>query len=235
MTIICAVVSKLRQLSFSIVQSTTISLPAWRHYCRQHGLKSHILPQDIVTHWNSTFYMLSFTLKYCTAIDAMTADKALKLWEFELEDEEWLIVEDLVAILQVTTVVYHLLMVLTLFFSGDSASVVAVIPAMDQLTETLNQQTGKAYHPVITAAMKLACKKMDRYYSLTDSSNTYHIAMVLHPGMKIKYFCNQKWEEEWIEQAESLVHEEYHAKYEKKTTHVEPIPERSTTGSLSFR
>jgi len=58
--------------------------------------------------------MLSFTLKYCTAIDAMTADKALKLWEFELENEEWLIVKDLVAILQVTTVVYHLLMVLTL-------------------------------------------------------------------------------------------------------------------------
>ena len=65
--------------------------------------------------------------------------------------------------------------------------------------------------------MKLARKKMDRYYSLTDSSNTYRIAMVLHPGMKLEYFHNQKWEEEWIEQAETLVREEYTTKYEKAT------------------
>ena len=56
---------------------------------------------------------------------------------------------------------------------------------------------------------------MDRYYSLTDSSHIYHIAMVLHPGMKLEYFHNQKWEEEWVEQAETLVREEYVANYEK--------------------
>jgi hypothetical protein len=71
------------------------------------------------------------------------------------------------------------------------------------------------YHPSLVAAMKLARKKMDRYYSLTDSSHVYRIAMVLHPGMKLEYFRNQKWEEEWIEQAETLVREEYSAKYEK--------------------
>jgi len=114
MAIVCTVVSKLCQLSFLIVWSTTITLPAWCRYCRQLRLKPRILPWDIVTRWNSTFYMLSFTLKYRIAINAMTADKALKLQEFELEDEEWLIVEDLVAVLKVTTVVYHLLMVLTL-------------------------------------------------------------------------------------------------------------------------
>ena len=71
------------------------------------------------------------------------------------------------------------------------------------------------YHPSLVAAMKLARKKMDRYYSLTDSSHVYRIAMVLHPGMKLEYFRNQKWEDEWIEQAETLVREEYAAKYEK--------------------
>ena len=87
---------------------------------------------------------------------------------------------------------------------------------MDWLTRTLNQQTKKAYHPSIASAMKLACKKMDRYYSLTDCSTTYRIAMVLHPGMKLEYFRNQGWEEEWIEQAETLVCEEYGAKYKKQ-------------------
>ena len=86
---------------------------------------------------------------------------------------------------------------------------------MDQITSQLKYQTGKAYHPSLVAAIKLACKKMDRYYSLTDSSNVYCIAMVLHPGMKLKYFHNQKWEDEWIAEAECLVQEEYAAKYEK--------------------
>ena len=72
-------------------------------------MKAHILPRNVITRWNSTYYMLSLAFKYCAAIDAMTADKALKLWKFELEDEEWLIVEDLVAILLVTTFIYHLL------------------------------------------------------------------------------------------------------------------------------
>jgi hypothetical protein len=114
------------------------------------------------------------------------------------------------------------------------ASVAAVIPAMDRLTNSLNQQTGNAYHPSITAAMKLARKKMDRYYSLTDTSNAYRIAMVLHPGMKLEYFRNQSWEEEWIEQAGTLVREEYHAKYEKESTSAEPVRETSTKGFLSF-
>jgi len=51
--------------------------------------------------------MLSFALKYRLAIDAMTADKSLKLWKFELEDEEWAIVEDLVAVLLVSIVIHY--------------------------------------------------------------------------------------------------------------------------------
>ena len=225
--IVRAMVSKLRQLSFLIVRSTTIALPAWRRYCKEFGLKRRILPRDVVTRWNSTYYMLSFAIKYRAAIDAMTADKSLKLRKFELDEEEWLIVEDLVSILlQYKNA--------TIFFSQDLASVAAVIPAMDRLNDSLNQRTGKAYHPSIVMAMKLAQKKMDRYYSLTDSSNVYRIAMVLHPGMKLEYFHNQRWQEEWIEEASSLVREEYHAKYEKETNTVEPVREKSTTGFLSF-
>jgi hypothetical protein len=73
------VVTKLCRLSFAIVRSTTIALPAWRHYCKELKLKSRILPRNVVTRWNSTYYMLHFAVKYRTAIDAMTADKSLKL------------------------------------------------------------------------------------------------------------------------------------------------------------
>jgi hypothetical protein len=95
---------------------------------------------------------------------------------------------------------------------------------MDRLTSHLNYKTGKAYHSSLAMAMKLARKKMDRYYSLTDSSNVYRIAMILHLGMKLEYFRNQKWEEEWVEEAENLVHEEYIGKYEKVTDNSNAMP-----------
>jgi hypothetical protein len=38
--------------------------------------------------------------------------------------------------------------------------------------------------------------------------------LVLHPGLKFKYFHQQKWEEEWISTVEELVHEEYKNNYE---------------------
>ena len=109
---------------------------------------------------------------------------------------------------------------------------------MDRITSNLNSQTGKSYHPPLAVAMKLACKKMDRYCLLTDSSNTYHIAMVLHPGMKLEYFHNQKWEGEWIEQAEALVREEYTMKYEKAADESNMAPKNNSnvdnSGFASF-
>ena len=65
----------------------------------------------------------------------------------------------------------------TLFFSGNTASIAAVIPAMDRLHGTLNVQTKKEYHPSILVAMKLAQKKLNQYYSKTDISSVYQIAM----------------------------------------------------------
>ena len=103
---------------------------------------------------------------------------------------------------------------------------------MDRITNNLNYQTGKAYHPALSVAMKLARKKMDRYYSLTDSSNVYRIAMVLHPGMKLEYFRNQKWEGEWIDEAETLVREEYVAKYEKKANEPNLAPTEDSSQNV---
>jgi hypothetical protein len=48
---------------------------------------------------------------------------------------------------------------------------------MDTLTSTLDPETKMPYHPSILAAMVLARKKMDRYYSLTDEAAPYRIAM----------------------------------------------------------
>ena len=134
----------------------------------------------------------------------------------------------------------------TLYYSQDSASIAGMIPAMDILTSNLDLETKQPYHPLIIAAITLARKKMNQYYSLTDDAVPYRIAMgmylhsfldiylgtnltqsVLHPGLKLEYFHLREWEKEWIEQAEKLVCEEYAASYEKAAAPEETSVESS--------
>ena len=54
-----------------------------------------------MTQWNSTYDMMRFAVAYRPAIDKITADKALKLRKYELDNDDWVIIEDLVSVLEV--------------------------------------------------------------------------------------------------------------------------------------
>ncbi len=45
-----------------------------------------------------------------------------------------------------------------------------------------------------------------------------NFTLVLHPGLKLEYFRQHQWDEEWIDVAENLVREEYMVNYEKHPT-----------------
>ena len=104
--------------------------------------------------------MMDFVLKYRHAIDQVTTDKVLKLRKYELDNDDWDIVKDLVAVLEVRHYyvtnyihyLYHLRQTYkkaTIYFSQDGASIAGVIPAMDKLDGHLNLCTKKQYHPAI--------------------------------------------------------------------------------------
>ncbi|KAG2359092.1 hypothetical protein BDR07DRAFT_1215337, partial [Suillus spraguei] len=155
-------------LSFAVIHSTTLLLPAWQWACGASHLKEKLMPRDVATRWNSTYDMLVFALQYQVPIDRITSDKSLKrAKKYELDDNEWKIVADLIAQYKKAT----------LFFSQDSATIAAVTPAMDKLDSKLNKQTKEAYHPAVVSAMQLAKNKMDCYWKITDLSNVYRIAM----------------------------------------------------------
>ncbi|TFK48644.1 hypothetical protein OE88DRAFT_1605098, partial [Heliocybe sulcata] len=119
-------------------------------------------------------------------------DKSLKLWQYELEEDDWDIIADLVRVLQIFKTA-------TLFFSQDTvASIANVIPTMDMIDKMLTRRDGHSYHPAIPPAMQLAKATINCYYSCTDDSDVYQIAMVLHPGLKLEYFRKHDWEPEWI-------------------------------------
>ena len=53
-------------------------------------------------------------------------------------------------------------------------------------------------------------------------SNYWHLVTisvtVLHPGLKLEYFRQHEWDDEWIDMAENLVQEEYAVNYQNKET-----------------
>jgi hypothetical protein len=120
---------------------------------------------------------------------------------------------------------------------------------MDKITDTLNHQSKKHYHPAIQAAMKLAAKKIDRYYAHTDSSDAYRIAMsvsviyysyhrliilqVLHPGLKLEYFRMHEWEQDWIKVAKDMVRDEYNLNYKGKAESVRDDKKESKDVTVS--
>ncbi|KAI9459956.1 hypothetical protein HD554DRAFT_1998511, partial [Boletus coccyginus] len=157
----------IRGLAFAIIRSTPISLPAWYQLCSDANLKPKLIPRDVVTRWNSTYKALCFVLAYRQPVDAITAKEKYKLRKYKLDNEEWQIIRDLVCLLKQAT----------LFFSQDSASIAAVIPAIDKLNDHLNDVTKQDYHTAIKAAMKLAQNKLDRHWRRTDQSIIYRVAM----------------------------------------------------------
>jgi hypothetical protein len=64
--------------------------------------------------------MMVFSLKYRKPIDSITADKSLKLRKYELDNEGWGIVEQLVSVLQVNSTVLSVQQPLTRSLSNTS-------------------------------------------------------------------------------------------------------------------
>ena len=60
-----------------------------------------MMPQDVSTRWNSMFDMLKFSIEYRRAIDAITAERTMKLRDYELGREEWKVAEELCEVLKV--------------------------------------------------------------------------------------------------------------------------------------
>ena len=63
-------------------------------------------------------------------------------------------------------------------FSSDTPCIANVIPAMDCMHSKLTAASNnKDYLPAIRAVLKLRMGLLNKYYSLTDNSEVYRIAM----------------------------------------------------------
>ncbi|KDR67829.1 hypothetical protein GALMADRAFT_146839 [Galerina marginata CBS 339.88] len=194
------VLAKLRKVAFTIKNSTTLALPEWNSTIKMLELRPQMMPRDVSTRWNSTYDMLEFAIQYRAAINSITGDQEMKMRELELTLEEWKIAEQLRDTLKVFK---HT----TLYFSRDTPSISAVIPAMDHIDEHL----------------------------ATAAENPRYLFTALPWSFTpVTYFERAGWQEDWIEAAQSIVHAEYDRTYAFMDTDNELIPEPvSTAGSDS--
>ncbi|KAI0724939.1 hypothetical protein C8Q72DRAFT_889403 [Fomitopsis betulina] len=192
------VLTKLHKFAFTVINLTTKLVPTWYRTVEQLNLPQDSMPCDVHTRWNSTYGMLSFA--------------------FELSNKEWKIVGHLCKVLKMFSDT-------TLFFSRDTPNLAMVIPVMDVLDEHLtNTSHDLDFYPSIHAAVGLAKKTQNLYYSKTDDLNVYHIMMILHPRHKLTYFMLKecvmsdrevqhfkaaKWQETWIQAVEALICDKY--------------------------
>ncbi|KAG1872024.1 hypothetical protein C8R48DRAFT_595800 [Suillus tomentosus] len=147
------------------------------------------MPHDVATRWNLTFDILEYAVGHRKAIDTATQRRDLGLRKFELADHKWDIARQLWDVLKI-------LKDTTLFFSCSTPNLNTIIPAMDLIDERLtNYSHNRKYLPAICAAVNLAKRTLNRYYQLTDSSEVYRIAMVLHPWHKLLYFKTTGWKD----------------------------------------
>lgn len=124
----------------------------------------------------------------------------------------------------------------TLFFSRSTPSLATVIPAMDHIDEMLTSHARDHHIPhVIRNALAIAKKTLDKYYTKSDQSEVYRIAMrmfqfllmwqlidflipVLHPRHKLRYFESARWPTDWINTAQGILREEFERSYARPSS-----------------
>lgn len=122
---------------------------------------------------------------------------------------------------------------------------------MDVVDETLtNASLNMDYQPAIRAAANLAKKTINRYYSKSDMSETYHIAMgtynvlyislallilvlVFDPNHKLSYFETTGWSQDWIDTARSIAKEEYERNYASMNVDGDNPPENNVSAAAT--
>ncbi|KAK6977237.1 ribonuclease H-like domain-containing protein [Favolaschia claudopus] len=199
--------SKIRNIAKKTINSTTKLLPRWQQTVKDHRMKPKMLPRDVRTRWNSTFDMINTALDYKKAIRDFTFDDSNGLSNYNLSSLEWTILEDLRDVLQSFKDA-------TLFFSRNSATLATVIPAMDKIdsmlaTAVVKKSAGesKSFSTPIKLALLSAKKTLNRYYSKSDYSRIYRIALNLHPRYKLDYMERNDWDEEDINEARQQLEE----------------------------
>ena len=175
---------------------------------QMEGVKKEMLQQDNDTRWGSTWKMVDIFLRHRDQVE-MYINLTKGLEKEKLTDVEWGDLEALKKMLEPFKVT-------TILGQGQNAeygSIPFSLVAYEMLLSVLETEKKKIRpnESTYTYRLEKAWAKLDKYYQRTDDTAAYHIAMILDPRIKMKYFeCNWATKLEWVIEAEEKMHQIYH-------------------------
>ncbi|KNF06104.1 hypothetical protein PSTG_00615 [Puccinia striiformis f. sp. tritici PST-78] len=205
-----ATLAKFRAISRKLNKSPN-SKARFVELCQDHEcLTPHNVQRDVRTRWNSTLIQLTGILR-CSA--------AILEWQRDQRHDDLELAKDLVEVLQPF---YEI----TLQVSTPGAARISdIVVFINQITGHLSSAISERrdeYPPALRNACCAGLQLTNKYYTLTDCSPLYRVAMVLHPSFKDEYFKLAKWKPEWINEAIRLTREMWES-------HYKPLPPQLTT------
>lgn len=144
----------------------------------EQGLPNHRLIQDVVTRWNSSYYMLQRLVEHKQAIALLsTEDEELH----NLSAHQWQLAESILPLLAPFEEVTKLI-------SSKSSTIAEVIPSLRALRSILNSNQYEPSGTNIQAFRISLIAQMDtRFYDIEKTDN-YTIATFIDPRFRTRFF-----------------------------------------------
>ncbi|KAI7954546.1 hypothetical protein MJO28_004946 [Puccinia striiformis f. sp. tritici] len=199
-------------------------------------LKPHNVERDLKTRWNSTLMQLTSIVRCSDAILEWQKDKRYgPARQHCITSNDLDLARDLIQVLQPF---YEITLQVS---TRGGARIAQVVVFIDQITSHLStaiSNKADGYPPALRNVCRAGIQLTNKYYTLTDCSPIYRVAMILHPSFKDEYFKLAKWQPDWIDEAIRLAREMWENHYKstpQRTTTKEPNarPKPAPTGVLA--
>jgi hypothetical protein len=167
------------------------------------------LIRDILIRWNSTFIMLERAILLKDAYQSMCQNEQ-NLGAYSLEDEEWIYLERLLALLREFD---HMTKMVSA--SVGFPTINRAMSVYNALIDTLEEFIEKDDDPLLTHAAEQGKKKLVDYYSKTDSTPIYAVATAMDPRMRFNWWSANDWGE-YVELSQEMVKTIWEQNYKGK-------------------
>ncbi|KAF5329115.1 hypothetical protein D9758_017952 [Tetrapyrgos nigripes] len=182
----------------------------------QHNGPPLMLLLDMVVRWSSTFIMLERAESLKQFVDTFVyeigllesenTDKRRKIDQLKLSDKEWQRVKLFLNLLAYANSAQQM------FSSDTEPSLHVGLPALEGLHKAWSSRVAKPKYSPFADALQAGVNKVSGYYSKTELSDAYMMAMILHPEKKMRHFI-KNWEPDLCDQvrnsAERIFKERY--------------------------